>query len=171
MWIELIAAIALGAGAAGVAMLARRLAPALPRWCVPAAMGLGMIGYAIWLDYAWFGQSREALPDGFEVVVSVEDSAAWKPWTYLAPTVSRFAAVDVATAKHNAARPDLVIADIVLFQRYVKPSKVPVLVDCPGRRRADISDGVDFDADGVPQTDRWIDLDAGDPLLVALCAD
>jgi hypothetical protein len=45
-----------------------------------------------------------------------------------------------------------------------------VLVDCTRGRRADIADGVDFDARGVPRPARWTRLASGDPLLRALCA-
>ncbi len=169
MWLELIASVALGAGAAGIAMLLRRMAPGLPRWITPAFAGLAMIGYSIWLEYTWYPQTRETMPEGFEVISTVESSEMWKPWTYLAPQITRFAVVDAATARRNSEHPGLVLADVLLYQRYTPVKRVPILIDCPQKRRADISDGVDFDANGAPQADRWTDIPQGDPLLAAIC--
>lgn len=171
MWIELVAAVALGAAAAGVVMLLNRLVGGrLPRWATPAATGLAMIGYAVQSEYAWYPRTVAGLPEGVEVLTAVESDALWKPWTYAAPQVLRFAAVDAAGARTNPAAPGMVLAEVYVFERFAPTARAPVLVDCAERRQADVADGVPFDADGVPRPERWSPLPEGAPLLAALCA-
>jgi len=169
MIFELIAAVALAAAGVGVAMLLRRLAPVLPKWIVPAAAGVGMIGYAVWSEYSWHARTVAALPEGVEVLEKIESRAPWRPWSYVAPQVLRLSAVDVADARRNPAAPGMVMTNVILMERFAPTIVAPVLVDCVEGRRADIADGVEFDEDGVPRPDRWLPLEDGDALRDALC--
>ena len=169
---EVLAAIALGLGVGGIAMLARRLAGGLiPRAAVPAAAGLAMLGFAVWSEYSWFERQAASLPAGMTVVSSVRESSSWRPWTWAAPYVTRFAAVDVAGARRNDRLPGHVMANVYLFARHAPPAVLPQIVDCAGGRRAELTGDVGFDESGRPEGVRWIDLTGDDPLHRALCGD
>ncbi|MEM6439176.1 MAG: hypothetical protein AAF763_05695 [Pseudomonadota bacterium] len=170
MIFELIAAIVAAVAAAGLAMLLRRVAPAAPKWLVPAAAGAGLLGYSIWSEYSWHGRTVAALPEGVVVLEAIESRAMWRPWSYAAPQVLRFSAIDAGAARRNPDVPHMVIANVILMQRFAPTVVAPVLVDCAGGRRADIADGVAFDEDGAPRVDRWRRMDEGEPLRAALCA-
>ena len=66
--VEVLGVIAVGVGTAAFlfAMLhaLRKAGLALPRWLLPAGIGLAMIGYSVWNDYAWYDRAVARLPDG-----------------------------------------------------------------------------------------------------------
>ncbi|WP_375592773.1 hypothetical protein ABWI00_11975 [Algihabitans albus] len=169
MLIELVAAVALGFAAAGVALLARRAIPALPRFTVPAAAGLAMIGFGIWSEYTWYERTSATLPDGIEVTSAPAESAFWRPWSYVAPLVVRFMAVDLASARRNEALPGQVMVEVYVIARHGPRARVPVLLDCQGHRRADIADGLDFGSDGSVAESDWRRVAPDDPLLATVC--
>lgn len=169
MFLELIATVIAGIGAAGVVMLLIRAGVGLPRWSVPVVAGLAMIAATITSEYGWYDRTRANLPDGLTVVDTVESRALYRPWTYLFPYVNRFAALDVATLKRNPARPGERIGDLYFFGRWQAVQKLPILLDCTGQRRASLADGAEFDADGTVTDARWIETGADDPVLAAGC--
>ena len=170
MFYELIATVALGFAAAGAGLMARHLSGGrLPRWVVPAAAGIGMIGFQIWSEYDWHARMTAQLPEGVEVISSHADTAFWRPWSYVYPQTTRFAAVDVAGAKTNENVPGQRIVTVLLFERMMPVRAVPQLVDCRNGRRADIADGARFAEDGRIENARWMDLPPDDPMLAALC--
>lgn len=171
MGLELVATVVFGVGAAGVVMLLRRLTPRLvPRFAVPAAAGLAMIGFTIWSEYAWFSRQTAALPPGVEVATTRAQPSPMRPWTYVLPFVSRFIAVDLNSAlRHNAA-PEQVLVTLYTFERYAPTGSAPILVDCAGNRRADIADGARFRDDGVVEGALWRDVAPADPLVSVVCA-
>ena len=169
MLIELVAAVALGFAAAGVALLARRMVPALPRFTVPAVAGLAMIGFGIWSEYTWFDRTSATLPDGIEIVSAPAESAVWRPWSYVNPLVLRFMAVDVEGTRRNAAAPGQALVDVYVINRHGPRARVPVLLDCLELRRADIADGVDFAEDGTVSNPDWRPASRDDPLMTAVC--
>ena len=172
MFFELIATFAVGLGVAGIVLIVDRLTGRrLPRWLVPVAAGLAMIGFTINSEYGWFGRTRAALPETLEVVRAVEDRAPYRPWTYLAPYVSRFAALDRASIRRNEAVPEQRLADLYLFGRWAPTRRVPVVIDCARSRRADMVEGFSFAEDGRVENVAWHALEADDPLLDAACAE
>lgn len=170
MVFELIAAVVAGVAVGGLAMLLRKMIPAIPKFVTPAAAGAAMVAFGIYAEYAWYERTAAGLPDGISVVSSVADPSPLRPWTYAAPYVSRFSAVDVAGARRNDNAPGQVMVDLYFFARYTPIAKVPVLLDCKGGRRADIQDGVNFDADGAVVGAEWRPLPADDPLSKVVCA-
>ncbi len=172
MLFELIATICVGFGAAGCLLLAGRLTRGrLPRWTVPAAAGLGMIAFSVWSEYSWFERTEAGLPDSVAVVAMHESRAPWRPWTYVVPQVSGFAAVDRGALRRNAEVPGQVLTEVFIVERWAPVRKVPVLLDCPGHRRADIVDGARFAANGAVEDADWIALDDDDRLMGAVCAE
>ncbi len=94
---DLIGVIAAAVGAAAVLYagmhLARKLGLSPAAWLLPAGIGLSMVAYSVWNDYAWFDRAQASLPAGSQVLVVGHDSQPWAPWTYLFPVETRFAAL------------------------------------------------------------------------------
>lgn len=166
---ELIAAIAAGFAAAGIALVSRSLIKTLPRWLTPIAAGAGMLGMAIFMEYGWFDRTTETLPDGIEVALTGENRAPWRPWTYAVPFVDRFLAVDTGTARTNPSLPDQKMVDLLLFARWQPPQRVRAVVDCANGRRADLHDGVSFAENGALVGARWLDMGLEHPVTRAAC--
>ena len=74
MFLELIATVFAGLAVAGVVMLVNRMTGGkLPRWFVPVAAGLGMIGTTISNEYSWYDRTVATLPEGLEIAQTVEN--------------------------------------------------------------------------------------------------
>ncbi len=169
MFLELIATVFAGLATAGVVMLVGRWIPGLPRWLTPVAAGAAMIAATIASEYGWYERTRTSLPQEFMVIETVENRALYRPWTYVVPFVDRFAAVDTASIQTHGARPDQRLADLYLLGRWAPVSKLPVAVDCAGSRRANLVDGVEFDAEGGLIGASWVSVDEGDSVVAAIC--
>ncbi len=168
---ELIATFAIGFCAAGAVMLLRRFFPALlPRWTTPAAAGLTMVGFMLWSEYTWFSRTQAGLPPSFAVVTQHEHSSIFRPWTKISPFIDRFSVVDTAALRRNEKLPGQVMTEVLMVARHGGNAKVPVLIDCPGTRRADLSDGMKFDDTGALVDAKWYQLTSEDPLLKTVCA-
>lgn len=166
MAFELIATFIVAIAAAGVVMLVNRVTGGrLPRWSLPVAAGLAMISFTIWNEYSWGARTTLGLPDGLQVVTTVESSAPWKPWTYLVPQVTRLAAVDTQSVRRNADMPELRLAELYLFGRWQAPGKVELIIDCAAGARSDATPAVLAD----PVAADWITIGKEDPLIRAAC--
>ena len=143
----------------------------LPKWVMPAAAGLAMVGYSIWNEYAWFPKIRADLPASVVVVQEVSEAAPWRPWTYLAPLVVRFVAIDTDKIDHPvAARPELARTDLLLVARWRPFAAVPVVYDCDAKARADLIGGGALGGDGTLSGAVWVTLAQDDQGLAAACA-
>lgn len=171
MLFELIAAVVAGVALAGVAMMLRWLSRGfLPKWIVPAMAGLGMLSYSIWSEYSWFDRMNIALP-GLAVSWKNEQTAFWRPWSYIEPVTTRFTAVDLKSAKRNPNQPGLVMIDILLLARWQPVTPVRVVFDCQNARRADLVDGnVSIADDGSLVGAEWTKLEPDDAALKIACS-
>jgi hypothetical protein len=169
MLLDLLAAASAAIACAGIAVALRRFVPAVPRWAVPAAAGLGMIGYATWSEYSWYSRVTGALPDGVTVLSAPADRSPLRPWTFVFPVTTRFAALDAVNLQRTAA-PGVVRADIMFVERWGPVTRVPVAFDCPGGRRAELVEGAVLAADGTLSGADWTTPAAGDPLVASACA-
>lgn len=171
MLFEFIAAVVTGVALAGVAMLLRWISRGLlPKWIVPAMAGLGMLSYSIWSEYSWFDRMNIALP-GLAVSWKNEQTAFWRPWSYIEPVTTRFTAVDLKSAKRNPNQPGLVMIDILLLARWQPVTPVRVVFDCQNARRADLVDGnVSIADDGSLVGAEWIKLEPDDAALKIACS-
>ncbi len=171
MFFELIGTIVAGvATALLVWAINRTLKGRLPSWLVPVAAGVAMLVATISSEYSWFSRTHANMPEGFVVAETVEEIRFYRPWTYVRPYVSRFIAVDQATARTHPAHPDQRIVDLVMYGRWARTAKIPALFDCATNARADLMDGVDFGADGEVLNADWHTMDADAPSLRAACA-
>lgn len=170
MFLELIATVFAGIAMAGLVMLLNRTTGGrLPKWAMPVGAGLAMIAATISNEYSWHGRNVESLPEGMQVIQTVEKRAFYQPWTYVAPYVHRFIALDTANLQSNANLPDQYLADLYLYGRWMAVEKLSVLIDCEQRRRAPLMDDVQFGADGRVENAEWFAAPEDDPIVNAVC--
>ncbi|MEM8796452.1 MAG: hypothetical protein AAGE61_12865 [Pseudomonadota bacterium] len=170
MGLELVATFAIGFAAAGVAMLINwLLGKRLPRWIVPVSAGGAMIAFAIFSEYAWFGRTKAALPEGIVVAHSVEEQVFYRPWTYVIPYVDRFIAVDRVSLRQNENFPDHKILDLLVYGRWAPVNRIRSIFDCANGRRADLTDGVSFTEEGELQGATWYNTGLDDPVTKTAC--
>lgn len=172
MFFELIGTIVAGVAVGlGLWALNRVLKGRLPGWIVPAGAGIAMLVATISSEYGWYDRTRSTLPEGMVVAQSIEESAMWRPWTYAAPFVTRFVAVDLASIRTHPEQPGQRMLDLVFYGRWARTAKVPVMFDCTNGRRADIMDGVSFGAKGEVLDATWRDTPPDDPILTTACKE
>ncbi|ABV95291.1 hypothetical protein Dshi_3558 [Dinoroseobacter shibae DFL 12 = DSM 16493] len=170
MFLELIATFAIGFLAAGLVLLANLLTGRrLSRAFVPLAAGAAMIGFTIWSEYSWYPRTKAQLPEGVLIVSTNESQALYRPWTYAAPFVDKFAAVDLARVLRNEKLPDQILVPMLFMGRWAPGAEIPVVVDCGGSRRAKLADDTEFDDKGAVLNADWVSVEADDPLLEAVC--
>jgi hypothetical protein len=168
MFLELIATVFAGLAVAGVVLLINKLAGG-PRWIVPVAAGLGMIGTTIASEYGWYERTEASLPEGLTVAQTVENRSFYRPWTYARPYVERFVAVDAASVRENPDFPGQRMVDLYFYGRWSPVNKLPVLLDCATARRASLADGVEFDGSGAVANADWVSVPVDDPVLRTGC--
>jgi hypothetical protein len=172
MLLELIATVSAAVGAAGVAILLRRLTfGRLGRWFVPVAAGAAMLAVTVVNEYSWYDRTRENLPEGVVVAHAHEFQKIYKPWTYLFPYVDRFAAVDRASIRSHPDRPQRRIVKLVFYGRWQQPRQATVVVDCDRQLRAQLTGDVRFGPDGQLANVDWRKVDADDPVQRTSCAE
>lgn len=112
---NLVATVFAGLGAAGIAMILRTLTrKKLPKWIVPVAAGLGMLGYSIYNEYNWFEFKTSQLPEGSVVVSSEKSSMIWRPWTFAFPMTDAFTVLDTNSLTHQVTESGT-LAQFVLY--------------------------------------------------------
>jgi hypothetical protein len=170
MFIELIATVFAGIACAGIAMILNIITgKRLPKWILPVAAGLGMIGMTISNEYTWFDRTAEQLPEGITIAMKVDEQSWGRPWTKVWPYTKRFVAVDTATAQTNENLPDQRLADLYFFGRWSPVNQAPMLFDCTGARSALLIDGATFADDGTVTNADWQQMPDGDPILKLVC--
>lgn len=170
MFLEIIATVAAGFGGAGIALALRWASGGrVPGWLTPLFAGAAMVVVIMASEYSWYDRQVANLPEGLEVADINEVRQIYRPWTYLAPLVNRFVAVDVGTRQAHEATPDLYIADLYTWGRWAPINKFPVLVDCAGSRRALLPSGVTYEPDGTVEGAIWASVPDDDPVLTTAC--
>ena len=172
MFFELIGTILAGvATALLIWALNRVLKGRLPSWLIPVGAGAAMLIATISSEYGWFDRTKSTMPEGMVVAQTVEEAVIYRPWSYAVPFVTRFIAVDQATIRTHPQQPNQRMVDLVIYGRWTRTAKIPVLFDCGARQRADIVDGVEFGDDGEVIGAEWIPVAANDPVLEMACAE
>lgn len=170
MFLELIATCIAGLALAGVAALLNiATGRRLPRWIIPVAAGLGMIGTTIANEYSWYPRTLNALPEGLVLAEAVEKQSFYQPWTYAVPYVDRFVALDAASLRENEGQPGLRLFDAYFYGRWSPVNRMPVLIDCEEDRRAALADGAEFGEDGAITNARWFAAGPDDPMIRTGC--
>ncbi|WFE91570.1 hypothetical protein K1718_09490 [Roseibium porphyridii] len=170
MFVELIATIVAGVAAAGLVMLLNRLLKGrLPRWFAPVAAGFAMLATTIANEYGWYPRVKDSLPKDVVVAQTVENTAFYRPWTFVFPFVERFVAIDMASVRTHPAQPAVRLAETYFFGRWSPVSKLPVVADCVALKRAALMDGVSFEDDGAINGITWTQVAAEDPIVSTVC--
>ncbi len=170
MLLEFLAAIILGLAVGGVVMAINvTTGRRLPGWLMPAAAGIGMIAFMVWMEYTWLPRTMESLPEGVEVVSVSRESSWYRPWTYLRPLSLRAVTLDTRRNRTHPAQPGRVMTSVVLLGRWMPARQIPVVFDCLENRRADLHAGVELDADGQLTGADWRELPPDDPALEIAC--
>ncbi|MEM8537055.1 MAG: hypothetical protein AAGF56_04250 [Pseudomonadota bacterium] len=164
MFLELIATFAAGFGAAGLALAVNIITGGkLPKWVMPVAAGLAMIGVGIANEYSWGGRTADNLPEDVVVIEDVTQSNWYRPWSYVWPQTVRLMALDRATVQTRDDQPDVKLIDLYLFARWQPPAKVQQLVHCSDQRLAMATPGALAD----PKQALW--SDANPRVLAEIC--
>lgn len=172
MLMDFVATISAGVGLAGVVMAIRHFTRGkLPKYVIPAFVGLGMLIFSIWNEYSWFPRVREALPEEVVILSAPNDRVAYRPWTYLFPVSTRFVALDGTSVRPATGNPSLQLADAMIVQRWVKTVRIPMAFDCAQNLRADLVEGAAIGADGTLSGAAWQRVDATDEMQVAACQE
>lgn len=169
MLLTLFGALAVGVLAACVAFIVRRFYGVNARFLIPLSAGAGMLGFTVWNDYTWFSRNAEGLPETVQVARTVEKSWVVQPWTLIAPVVTRYQAVNLASVARNASAPDVARATIYLVSRFQPTFETVQLFDCAGGRRSDAADAPPDG--GLPPETAWVGVGLDDPLLSLVCAE
>ncbi len=170
MLIDFVSIVAAGFGAAGVVLILNHLSGRrLPKWFLPAGVGLSMLGFAIWSEYDWYPRMRAQLPETVTIASAPADRAAWRPWSYVFPLVTRFVAVDKSEAVHSTTQPDMFVASAVVARRWAPWDRVPVAFDCAKGLRADLFEGAELADNGTLKGAEWRPHDPDDVLVRAAC--
>ncbi|TKW67016.1 MAG: hypothetical protein DI616_08060 [Paracoccus denitrificans] len=152
-------AVAIGVAALLYALghASRRAGRPIPRWVLPAGIGLAMIGYATWNEYSWAGRVKDQLPDRVQVISEGRVQSPLRPWTYLAAPVGRLALIDPDAVRSDDGGVDATIVPIILVERWKRSVTVEQGVNCAtGETR--------------PPGEEWRDAAPGDPAFAAICA-
>lgn len=173
MFFELIGTILAGVAMALLFWAVNRtvLKGRLPSWLMPVSAGLAMLIAAVSLEYGWYDRTARAMPNGFVVAETVEETAIYRPWTYAVPYTTRYIAVDQASLRTHPEQPNQRILDLWFYGRWSRPAKVPMLFDCGENKRADLVDGVEFGDNGEVLGAEWVTVSASDPVLRTACAE
>ena len=171
MALELIGAL-MAAAALGLLVWAlRRRLTGLPKWSVPAAAALGLVGTTIWLEYDWFDRISAELPPEFEVVQVDEEAMPLRPWTYLKPIRMRFWALDHRKTAIHPQVSSLRLVTLVKFARWRPVEEGLMAVDCAGNRRVPVTPGVEITPDGTLTGAEWETAGERDMLQEAACRE
>lgn len=176
MLLDFISTVSAGFGMAGVVLIVglilRRLAGiTLPRWAVPASVGLAMLAFAVWNEYSWFARVTAQMSPQAVVVVAPAERAWYRPWTYARPITLRFIAVDLGGMLRSSNDPALRVVPVAVVQRWTATQRITVAVDCAAGRRADLIDGAELGPEGTLSNVEWRDVGPDDPIVAATCAE
>ena len=129
----------------------------------------GMIIYGAWAEYSWASRTIGELPSHVKVGKVYSGSSYFAPWTFLFPRTDRMILVDVSKIRKNDKHPDVIMAELILMNRYANPGQVFQLFDCNSNRQADVPQLKDSSGDAFIRSAQWRDVEQGDGVLRAVC--
>ncbi len=130
-----IAMVAAGLGAAGIALILRKITGnLLPKWIIPVFAGAGMLGYQISWEYAWFDHQQQRLPAESVVVATETTPNTWRPWTHTFPMITAFTVLDSNAVAQQRLNEDTIVARFMLYrfekQHVDRLSKQAYVLNC-----------------------------------------
>lgn len=170
MLLSIIAAAVGGASLAALVLVFSKLTRIeVPRWLYPAAAGFGMIALTVYTEYSWFSNARSELPENVEIVETFTRTSTLQPWTFVAPRIDRFMAVDHSSARQNDAVENVVLVDVYLMERLNPTLLATQFIQCETGERMLAGGATEFDEGGLPAGREWTMLGLDNPLVVAVC--
>lgn len=166
LW-TIIAILVAGLGAAGIALLLRKLTGnKLPKWIVPLFGGLGMLAYQISYEYSWFEHQLQRQPPESVVVAREAGHVFWRPWSYFMPMTTAFTVLDSKSVVKRELDGNTV-AEFMLY-RFEKQHIDHVahqahLLNCA------TAELLPLDAQKQPQLDQLKRIGKDDPLYRQVC--
>lgn len=92
---QLVAVFIFGFMFGGFAFLFRKLSKnRLPKWIIPIAAGVGMLGYQVYYNYTWYDFKLAQLPERAIVLGEQRSGEFFRPWSYIYPAVNHFSFID-----------------------------------------------------------------------------
>jgi hypothetical protein len=172
MALELIAGIVAAIAFAGMALMLRKLTRQwLPAWIVPAAAGLGLLGFTVWSEYDWFSRVSGKLPEGVIVVHAEARASPLRPWSYLFPMTTRFVAMDAGATVPHPETDTLRLVRLYNFIRWGGVTEGFMIVDCEGKRQVLVTDSVVVSPDGQMTGGEWVAPGPDDAIQMAACTE
>ncbi len=166
----LIAVLFAGMAGAGIGLALRKLSGnRLPGGLPPVLAGVLMLVATVGQEYAWYPNNLDDLPADVVVLSEREQQAAWQPWTYVQPWVRGFIAFSPAETVETAEASGIFAVQVHMRERWQPEIIRPVLVDCTGMRRGDMTEATVFGADGQPEGVTWREAGPDDPVVDAVC--
>ncbi len=166
MFWNLLATIFCGLGAAGFALGIRAItAKRAPKWLIPVFAGLGMLGYLIYGEYTWYDHKQTLLPEEAIVVDTEKEKVFFRPWTFVAPYVTAFSAVDVNSISRDTDNDHIVRFTLYRFEQTVADSVSHRihLINCRSREL------VPLGSDGRPSVDNMKVINSSNALYQTVC--
>ncbi len=169
MALELIAALIAAASLGLLVWALRRRFTGLPKWSVPLAAALGLVGFTIWSEYDWYARVSAELPAEVEVVAVQDEAMPLRPWTYIKPIKMRFVALDHRKTLAHPQNAGLRMVTLYSFARWKPVSEGLMAVDCTGNRQVLVVEGVTITDQGDLVGGDWLAAPDGDKLQAAAC--
>lgn len=150
--------IGLCAGAFGY-MLRKLSKGRLPKWLVPAFAGMGMFGYLAYYDYAWYDFKHSQMPQDSMVIQTYREADFFRPWSYLAPSISKFDVFDGQFTVQQQGREKIAQYRVYRFQKdpLEKMTMLVHVLNCSTLER------VAFEQD-QPQSSRTVETISSDDM-------
>ncbi len=170
MFWTLLTAIFAGLGGGGIGLALRKLSGnRLPAGVVPVAAGIAMIVSTVALEYSWFPNNLDDLPEDTVILSTREQQAVYQPWTYVQPWVRGFVAFAPSENVETAENSEVFVVQAHVRERWQPAMIRPVLVDCAGMRRGDIGPETEFDDAGQPIDMTWVAEGDEDEVVTTIC--
>lgn len=156
-----------GLGAAGIALLLRKVSGnRLPMWIVPVFAGVGMLAYQISWEYSWYEHQVQRQPAGSIVVATEQNPMIWRPWTFHFPMTTAFTVLDSRQIIRHQVNDDRV-AEFILYrfekQHVDRVTPSAYLLNCDSQELIPLS------AEKQPLLDKMKRLDTTDALYRQIC--
>ena len=105
---------------------------ALPRWIMPAAIGLGCWALRSGTNTVGMAASPGNCRRRLQVLETGSGGKAWRPWAFVVPVVNRIALID--RARLSDGRAASLRGQVLFVERWQPTRQVTLDFDCPGAR-------------------------------------
>ena len=170
MFWSLLTALVAGFAGAGVGLALRHMSgKRLNLGIIPVCAGLAMIVATVATEYQWAPNVQRTMAPDLVIIAEREQQSWYQPWTYFTPWVRGFIGYSPSETVETAEGSGIHVVQTRIQERWQPEVVRPVLVECEGWRRADLTPETSFDDDGQPIDVTWRDGAEEDPILSVVC--